>query len=136
MGNRPKSLIYRETSEIKIHPDPKKRSSQPNILSKSRHSYRTRQAFLIDSMTSSPVVRVLMQAELGDTVTRTLYAAAANAWADFQLLAMCLTPKTGHREINQSDRDDLIEAHPQRMATPETKQKYAARSSRDERPFV
>ena len=44
--------------------------------------------------------------------------------------------KVDHREINRDKHDDRVEAHAQRMATPEAKKKYAARKHRGERPFA
>ena len=68
--------------------------------------------------------------------TRTHYAAPASACAGCPLRAKCLSAKADHREINRYEHDDLIEAHTQRMTTPEAKQKYAARGHRGERPFA
>lgn len=74
--------------------------------------------------------------QVGGTVTRTHYAARANACAACPLREKCLTAKSDHREINRYEHDDLMEAHTQRMATDEAKQKYSARSHRGERPFA
>ena len=68
--------------------------------------------------------------------TCTRYAAPATACASCPLRAKCLSAKANHREINRYEHDDLIEAHTQRMATPEAKTKYAARKHRGERPFA
>lgn len=68
--------------------------------------------------------------------TCTRYAAAALACASCPLRAKCLSAKADHREISRYEHDDLIEAHAQRMATPEAKTKYAARKHRGERPFA
>ena len=70
------------------------------------------------------------------TQIRTHYTAQASACADCPLRAKCLSAKADHREINRYQHDDLIEAHAQRMATPEAKKKYAARGYRGERPFA
>ena len=70
------------------------------------------------------------------TQTRTHYAAPASACAACPLRAKCLSGKSDHREINRYEHDDRLEAHAQRMTTPEAKQKYAARKHRGERPFA
>jgi transposase len=74
--------------------------------------------------------------QVGGTLTCTRYAAPASACASCPLRAKCLSAKADHREISRYQHDDLIEAHSQRMATPEAKQKYAARMHRGERPFA
>lgn len=74
--------------------------------------------------------------QVGGTLTCTRYAAPASACASCPLRAKCLSAKADHREISRYEHDDLIEAHAQRMATPEAKQKYAARKHRGERPFA
>jgi transposase len=68
--------------------------------------------------------------------TCTRYAAQATACASCPLRAKCLSAKADHREISRYEHDDLIEAHTQRMTTPEAKTKYAARKHRGERPFA
>ena len=70
------------------------------------------------------------------TQIRTHYAAQASTCADCPLRAKCLSAKADHREINRYEHDGLIEAHVDRMTTPEAKQKYAARKHRGERPFA
>ena len=74
--------------------------------------------------------------QVGGTLTCTRYAAPASACASCPLRAKCLSAKADHREISRYQHDDLIEAHSQRMTTPEAKQKYAARCYRGERPFA
>ena len=68
--------------------------------------------------------------------TRTRYVSPPTACAACPLRAKCLSAKADHREISRFEHDDLIEAHTQRMATPEAKEKYAARKHRGERPFA
>ena len=68
--------------------------------------------------------------------TRTRYVAEASACAACPLRAKCLGATSDRREISRYEHDDLVEAHAQRMTTPEAKQKYAVRKHRGERPFA
>ena len=74
--------------------------------------------------------------QVGGTLTCTRYAAPASACAACPLRAKCQSAKADHREISRYQHDDLIEAHTQRMTTPEAKKKYAVRQYRGERPFA
>ncbi len=78
----------------------------------------------------------LVAADLPGAQICTHSAASTSACADCPLRAKCLSAKADHREINRYPHDDLIEAQAQLMATPEAKQKYAARRYRGERSFA
>ena len=69
-------------------------------------------------------------------IARSRYAAEPSVCAACPLRAKCIRSTAKRREISRFEHDDLLEAHAQRMATPEAKQKYAARKYRGERPFA
>ena len=60
-------------------------------------------------------------------ITRTRYAAEPSVCAGCPLRAKCISPSAKRREISRFEHDHLLEAHAQRMATPEAKKKWLLR---------